>query len=120
MIIDAVNIKNPRLYASFFAEQAVVKLYDGAVRVRGRASLLENRSRHFTLYPQTRSEIQHLVEIGNVVIMHDRVWLTDDQKTPAEIVEIFHFNEADLIDRVDVIQPVDLFLHLDQSKKDQR
>jgi len=103
-IIDAVNSKDADKYASVFAEDAVVQMYAGAVRVRGRAQLRENRAQHFRRFPNTRSEIQHLVEIGTTVVMHDRVWLHATDQQPADIVEIFTFKD-DLIIKVEVIQP---------------
>jgi hypothetical protein len=102
-IIEAVNTKDVEKYASVFADSAVVQMYGGPVRVRGREELKNNRAAHFRRYPQARSEIQHLVEIGPYVIMHDRVWLHADQ-TFSDIVEVFTF-ENDLIVKVAVIQP---------------
>jgi len=106
-IIDAVNAKDANKYAAVFAEDAVVQLYGGPVRVRGRTQLRENRAQHFRRFPQARSEIQHLVEIGTIVVMHDRVWLHATDQQPAEIVEVFTF-EGGLIVKVEVIQPDDL------------
>lgn len=108
-ILKAVNSGNAELYASVFAEDAVVKMYEGPVRVNGRESLQENRKNHFLRFPKTHAEIIHLAEIGDdIVVMHDRVWLSKDQGEPAELVEVFRFNDSGLIEFVDVIQPAGL------------
>jgi hypothetical protein len=72
-VIDAVNRKDPDLYASVFTDDTVVQLHDGPVRVTGRVALRANRSAHFQRFPATRSEIVHLVQIGEKVVMHDRL-----------------------------------------------
>lgn len=40
--------------------------------------------------------------------MNDRVWLNADQAEPAEIVEVFTFENGKIVS-IDVIQPDDLF-----------
>ena len=102
-IIQAVNAKDAELYASVFAEEAIVQLYDGPVRITGRSALQENRASHFARYPEIRCEILHLIEISNIVIMHDRVWLSSST-TPVDVVEIFTFDAKGLISKVAVIQ----------------
>jgi uncharacterized protein (TIGR02246 family) len=92
-IVKAVNAKDPELYASVFAEDAIVQLYEGPVRLTGREALHENRRDHFARYPQIRCEIQYLAEIGDIVIMHDRVWLEPNTQAPSDVVEIFSFDE---------------------------
>ena len=103
-IVAAVNSKDAALYASVFADDAVVRLYDGPVRITGRAEIEENRRRHFAAHPHIRCEIQHLAAIGNVVVMHDRVWLAHDG-VASEVVEIYAFDDDGLISKVDVVQP---------------
>lgn len=104
-IIEAVNEKNPDKYVSVFADDAVVQIYQGPVRIVGREALRQNRAQHFERFPKAYSEIQHIVEIGSTVVMHDRVWLQGKSEgEPAEIVEIFTFKDG-LIVRVEVIQP---------------
>ncbi len=46
-IVRAVNAKDADLYASVCAEDVIVQIYDGPVRMTGRRMLQENRSRHF-------------------------------------------------------------------------
>ena len=103
-IIQAVNAKDAELYASVFAEEAIVQLYDGPIRITGRSMLQENRASHFARYPEIRCEILHLIEIGDIVIMHDRVWLSSSTQTPVDVVEIFTFDAEGLISKVAVIQ----------------
>jgi hypothetical protein len=103
-VIEAVNTKDADKYAAVFAPDAVVQMYGGPVRVRGREELKNNRAQHFRRFPQARSEIQHLVEIGSFVILHDRVWLHGDDESPADIVEVFTFEDNSIV-KVEVIQP---------------
>ena len=78
------------------------------MKVNGREDMKANRANHFKKHPNVRSEIQHLVEIDNKVILHDKVWLDESDKTGQNIVEIFTFENGE-VSRVDVIQPKDLF-----------
>jgi|GEM_PF-2531354 len=106
-MIQAVNEKNAEKYVAGFAESVQVYL-ESEMKVDGREALKKNRANHFKNHPQVRSEIQHLVEIDNRVILHDKVWLEETDKSGHNIVEIFTF-ENGKVARVDVIQPKDLF-----------
>ena len=106
-MIDAVNEKDAEKYVTGFAEE--VKVYvESDLKVNGWEDLKANRANHFKNHPKVRSEIQHLVEIDNKVILHDKVWLDESDKTGRDIVEIFTFQNGEVV-RVDVIQPNDLF-----------
>lgn len=106
-MIDAVNEKDAGKYVSGFADS--VKVYvESDLKVNGRNDLKANRANHFEAHPEVRSEIQHLVEIDNKVILHDKVWLDQSDEIGQNIVEIFTFENGKII-RVDVIQPKDLF-----------
>ena len=106
-MIDAVNEKDAEKYVNGFAD--TVKVFvESEMKVNGREDMKANRANHFKNHPNVRSEIQHLVEIDNKVILHDKVWLDDSDKIGQNIVEIFTF-ENDEVSRVDVIQPKDLF-----------
>ena len=106
-MIDAVNEKNATAYVRNFADQVQVYVASD-LKVDGKENLSNNRAKHFENHPNVRSEIQHLVEIDNKVIMHDKVWLDKSDKIGQDIVEIFTFKNGKII-RVDVIQPRDLF-----------
>ena len=108
-IIAAVNARDAEAYVANFAEDAIVRLYEGEVRVRGRQAMRENRMRHFERYPQVRNELRYVVAIDDRVILHDRVWLDRRASQPADVVEVFTFDADDRIVRVDVIQPRDVF-----------
>jgi hypothetical protein len=107
-IIAAVNAHDADAYVANFAEGAIVRLYDGDVRVRGRQAMRENRMRHFERYPHVRDELRHVVAIDDRVVVHDRVWLDRRSSQPADVVEVFTFDASDRIVRVDVIQPRDV------------
>ncbi|GAA0724770.1 hypothetical protein GCM10009430_29530 [Aquimarina litoralis] len=106
-IIDAVNEKNAEKYVLGF-DQNVKIFVESDIRIHGRENLKTNRENHFKNHPNVISEIQHLVEIDDKVILHDKVWLDESDKVGQNIVEIFTF-ENDKIVRVDVIQPKNLF-----------
>lgn len=106
-IIDAVNEKSAEKYVLGFAQN--VKIFvESEIKIHGRENLKANRANHFKSHPNVISEIQHLVEIDDKVILHDKVWLDESDKVGQNIVEIFTF-ENDKIIRVDVIQPKNLF-----------
>ena len=106
-MIDAVNEKSAEDYAKGFADNVQV-FVESEMKVDGKEDLVKNRARHFESHPYVRSEIQHLVEIDNKVIMHDKVWLDESDKVGQNIVEVFTFENGKVV-RVDVIQPKDLF-----------
>lgn len=106
-MIDAVNQKDAAQYVEGVAD--TIKVYvDNVLRVEGREALQENRAKHFERYPETRSEIQHLVEIDQKVVMHDKVWLYSKDYQGQDIVEIFTFQDGRVV-RMDVIQSQTLF-----------
>lgn len=106
-MIAAVNEKNADEYVKGFDES--VQVYVASeLKVNGRNSLRENRANHFKKHPNVRSAIQHLVEIDNKVILHDKVWLDISKDQDRDIVEIFTFENNKVV-RVDVIQPKNLF-----------
>ncbi|MCF6348502.1 MAG: nuclear transport factor 2 family protein [Flavobacteriaceae bacterium] len=106
-MIDAVNEKDAEKYVKGFAEKVQV-FVESEMKVNGRNALKLNRANHFKNHPNVRSEIQHLVEIDNKVIMHDKVWLKESDKKGRNIVEIFTFENGKVV-KIDVIQPKDLF-----------
>ncbi|NHF58601.1 nuclear transport factor 2 family protein [Flavobacteriaceae bacterium TP-CH-4] len=112
-IVIAVNQKDANLYVENFSKDVKVYMYNEnqkfELRIDGLEALLNNRSDHFKRYPNVRNEIQHLAEIDNRVIMHDKVWLNPTVVEGSDIVEIFTFNDLGKISRVDVIQQKELF-----------
>ena len=106
-MIDAVNEKDAEKYVVGFADNVQV-FVESNMKIKGIEALKANRANHFKSHPKVRSEIQHLVEIDNRVILHDKVWLEESDKIGQNIVEIFTF-EGGKVSRVDVIQPKNLF-----------
>ncbi|WP_350287375.1 hypothetical protein [uncultured Croceitalea sp.] len=112
-IVEAVNQKDAKMYVENFSKNVKVFMYgeDGnfVLRINGIEALYKNRSEHLKNHPKVRNEIQHLAEIDNRLIMHDKVWLTPDRKEGSSVVEIFTFNKEGKIYRVDVLQQKNLF-----------
>ncbi len=112
-IVKAVNEKDAKLYVENFNNDIKVYMYgeDGnfILKVDGIEALYKNRSAHLKKHPHVRNEIQHLAEIDNRLIMHDKVWLTPNKKEGSSVVEIFTFDDIGKIIRVDVIQQSNLF-----------
>jgi hypothetical protein len=106
-MIESVNEKNPEKYVAGFADSVQV-FVEAEMKVNGKEALKANRENHFKSNPDVRSEIQHLVEIDNKVILHDKVWLNETDKVGQDVVEIFTFSNGKVI-RVDVIQPKNPF-----------
>ncbi len=106
-MIDAVNERDAEKYVKSFADEVQVFI-ESEIKVDGRENLIKNRAKHFESHPNVRSEIQHLVEIDDKVIMHDKVWLEEADKVGQNIVEVFTFENRKVV-RVDVIQPEGLF-----------
>ena len=112
-IIEAVNTNDADLYVSVYAPEAFIRRFEGAVLLEGREALRANRRAHFERFPKSWSEIQHLVEIEDIVVMHDRVWLNGKDGPSADLVEIYKFEDG-LIVSVDLIQRETLLDEADQ------
>ena len=69
-MIEAVNEKDAEKYVAGFAENVQV-FVESEIKVNGREDMKANRANHFKNHPDVRSEIQHLVEIDNRVVLHD-------------------------------------------------
>ncbi|WP_298317511.1 nuclear transport factor 2 family protein [uncultured Aquimarina sp.] len=112
-IVAAVNQKDAKLYIENFTKDVKIYMYgeDGTfdLKVDGIEALYKNRAAHLKKHPDVRNEIQHLAEIDNRLVMHDKVWLTPKHKEPSNIVEIFTFDKSGKISRVDVLQQSNLF-----------
>ena len=111
-IVEAVNMKDATLYVKNFHTDIKVFLYEDQefkLKVSGSQALFKNRAAHFKKHPKVRNIIKHLVEIDEKVIIHDRVWLSPDVPEGSDIVEIYTFDGAGKIVRVDVIQQKNLF-----------
>lgn len=112
-IVKAVNQKDAKMYVENFSENVKVYMYgdDGnfELKIDGIEALYKNRADHLQNHPEVRNEIQHLAEIDNRLIMHDKVWLTKKRKKGSSVVEIFTFDEQGKITRVDVLQEKNLF-----------
>ncbi len=112
-IVRAVNEKDAKMYVDNFSKEVKVYMYndDGnfVLKVDGIEALYQNRAAHLKNHPKVRNEIQHLAEIDNRLIMHDKVWLSPDRKEGSSVVEIFTFDKEGKIARVDVIQQNNLF-----------
>ncbi|MEO0468018.1 MAG: nuclear transport factor 2 family protein [Bacteroidota bacterium] len=106
-MIEAVNEKNAEKYVKGFAEDVQV-FVASEMKINGREALQANRANHFQNHPEVKSKIQHLVEIDERVILHDKVWLDESDQNGQDIVEIFTFENGAVV-RVDVIQPENLF-----------
>ncbi|MEL6561971.1 MAG: nuclear transport factor 2 family protein [Bacteroidota bacterium] len=105
-LIEAVNEKDAGKYVASFAENVEIFI-DSKMVISGREAIKVNRANHFENHPEIRSEIQYLVEIDNKVVLHDKVWLDEADVNGQNIVEVFTFNDGEVV-RVDVIQPRDL------------
>ncbi|WP_395342293.1 nuclear transport factor 2 family protein [Ningiella sp. W23] len=111
-IVDAVNAKDSEMYVKDLADDVVVTMYNGKVILEGLKAVKENRTKHFDLYPDARNELVHIVQIDDRVVMHDLVWLSQEQSEPADIVEIFTF-KGSTITQIDVIQSQNLNIKRD-------
>ena len=106
-MISAVNEKNAEKYVVRFADDVQV-FVESEMKIDGKGKLQANRAEHFKKFPYVKSEIQHLVEIDNKVILHDKVWFEKSDKEGQDIVEIFTFQNGQVV-RVYVIQHKNLF-----------
>ena len=106
-IIEAVNEKDADKYVENLADDFKVYL-DTILRAEGKENFRINRTKQFERFPKIHSEIQHIVEIDNKVILHDKLWLNGKGGKVTDIVEIFTFQDGK-IEQMDVIQSKDIY-----------
>lgn len=71
--LDAYNAQDLEAFCAFYADDAVLASYGGAVQTQGLAAIRERHAGLFAEHPQNRAELQHRIVVGQTVIDHEFV-----------------------------------------------
>jgi hypothetical protein len=107
-MISHYNAQDADAYVSLMTDDACEANYRGAVVREGKEGTREGLKTAFARWPQNHAEIKEAQEIGNYVLMRERVTrgpATDgsDLVAPFDVVAIYSF-EGDKCSRVEFVR----------------
>ncbi|WBO23641.1 nuclear transport factor 2 family protein [Sphingomonas abietis] len=100
--IARYNDRDAEGYAAFFTDGGSEGMYRGDVLRAGRDAVRTGNGKTFADFPENRAEILAGHELGDHVVLHEKVWRTAAGE-PFEVVSIYSFSD-DLIDRVEFVR----------------
>jgi uncharacterized protein (TIGR02246 family) len=101
-MIERYNARDAEGYAAFFTEQGCEAQYRGEVVRDGRAGVARGMAAVFTEFPQNHAEVLQAFELGERVVLHERVRRSPDAD-PFEVMTVYSFS-GDQVDRVEFIR----------------
>ena len=71
--LDAYNAQDLDAFCAFYADDAVLGAYNGALATEGLAAIRERHAKLFAEFPQNRAELKNRIVVGVNVIDHEHV-----------------------------------------------
>ena len=71
--LDAYNAQDLAAFCAFYAADAVLGAYNGAVATEGLEAIRERHAKLFAEFPQNRAELKNRIVVGSTVIDHEVV-----------------------------------------------
>ena len=71
--LDAYNAQDLDAFCAFYAHDAVLASYGGAVLAEGLAAIRERHAKLFAEFPQNKAELLNRIAVGSNVIDHEHV-----------------------------------------------
>jgi uncharacterized protein (TIGR02246 family) len=96
------NVRDAEGYAAFFAEEGCEAQYRGDVVRDGRAGVASGMAAVFAEYPQNHAEVLQSFELGERVVLHERVRRSPEAE-PFDVMTVYSFS-GDRVDRVEFIR----------------
>ncbi len=96
------NARDAEGYAAFFADNGCEAQYRGDVVRDGRAGVASGMAAVFAEYPQNHAEVLQSFELGERVVLHERVRRSPDAE-PFDVMTVYSFS-GDRVDRVEFIR----------------
>ncbi len=96
------NARDAEGYAAFFADNGCEAQYRGDVVRDGRAGVASGMAAVFAEYPQNHAEVLQSFELGERVVLHERVRRAPDAE-PFDVMTVYSFS-GDRVDRVEFIR----------------
>lgn len=101
-MIERYNARDAAGYAAFFADDGCEAQYRGDVVRDGRAGVESGMAAVFTEFPQNHAEILQSFELGDRVVLHERVQRSTNA-APFDVMTIYSFS-GDKVSRVEFIR----------------
>ena len=101
-MIDAYNAQDADAYVSFMTDDSCEAAYRGAVVRDGKEGTRAGLAAMFAEFPENRAEILSGNELGEYVVLHERVSRSAAAE-PFEVMTIYSF-EGDLVSRVEFVR----------------
>ena len=101
-MIAAYNAQDADAYVSYMTDDACEAAYRGAVVRDGKEGTRAGLAAMFAEFPENRAEILSGYELGEYVVLHERV-SRSAAADPFEVMTIYSF-EGDLVSRVEFVR----------------
>ena len=101
-MIGHYNAQDADAYVALMTQDACEAGYRGAVVREGKEGTREGLKAMFVQFPENRAEIQAGYELGDYVVLHERVWRSKDAE-PFDVIAIYSF-EGDKCSRVEFVR----------------
>jgi hypothetical protein len=101
-MIAAYNAQDADTYVSYMTDDACEAAYRGAVVRDGKEGTRAGLAAMFAEFPENRAEILSGYELGEYVVLHERVSRSAAAE-PFEVMTIYSF-EGDLVSRVEFVR----------------
>jgi hypothetical protein len=101
-MIAHYNAQDADAYVALMTDDAAEAGYRGEVLRDGREGVRSGLKAMFAQFPENRAEILSGHELGNYVVLHERVFRSADAE-PFEVMSIYSF-EGDKVSRVEFVR----------------
>ena len=101
-MIELYNAQDADGYVALMTDDACEAGYRGAVLREGKEGVRAGLKAMWVQFPQNRAEILSSLELGDYVLLHERVSRSPDSE-PFEVMSVYSF-EGDKVSRVEFIR----------------
>lgn len=101
-MMERYNARDAAGYAAFFADDGCEAQYRGPVVRDGRAGVESGMAAVFAEFPQNHAEVLQSFELGERVVLHERVRRSADAE-PFDVMTVYSFS-GDKVSRVEFIR----------------
>ena len=86
--LDAYNAQNIEAFCGFYADDAVLADFNGAITAQGLDAIRARHEKLFADFPQNKAVRTNRIEVGQVVIDHEDVFRSPDAQ-PFQVAAIY-------------------------------
>lgn len=86
--LDAYNAQDLEGFCAFYADDAVLADFNGAITAQGLEAIRARHAKLFADFPQNKAVRTNRIEVGQIVIDHEDVFRSPDA-TPFQVAAIY-------------------------------